>query len=110
MPLPAWSAHADGFIHRYNQSRYDDTGTIEDSTAGWGWQDVHDPEMLPSVLERWKDSVVSAEPFEMVFPRKAADGSYRSVLTRARPVQDAAGNVQQWVGTNTDISALDRKR
>ena len=71
---------------------------------------MHDSEMLPSVFERWRDSIVSAEPFVVVFPLRAGDGSYRSFLTRARPVKDATGNVQQWIGTNTDISALDAKR
>ena len=106
MPLLAWCAHADGFIHWYNQSWYDYTGTTEESMAGWGWQSVHAPETLPSVLEQWRRSIASGEPFEMVFPLKAADGTYRPFLTRARPVKDVNGRVQQWVGTNTDISSL----
>lgn len=107
MPLLAWSAHADGFIHWYNQSWYEYTGTTEDSMAGWGWQSVHDPEILPSVLKKWKGSIALGEPFEMVFPLKGADGGYRSFLTRVRPVKSPAGNVLQWVGTNTDISGIE---
>ena len=107
MPLLVWSAHADGFIHWYNQSWYDYTGTTEEDMAGWGWQSVHDPEMLPAVLGQWQASIASGEPFEMVFPLRGADGTFRLFLTRARPVKDSAGRVRQWAGTNTDVSALD---
>ena len=107
MPLLAWCARADGFIYWYNQSWYDYTGTTVDSMAGWGWQSVHDPELLPSVLEKWSGSIAHGVPFEMVFPLKGANGTYRPFLTRARPIKDPDGNVMQWVGTNTDISGLD---
>ena len=107
---PSWITSRRGSACWNNQSWYDDTGTTEESQAGWGWPSVHDPAMLPSVFERWKNSIVSAEPFAVVSPLGAGDGSYRSFLLRARPVKDAAGNVQPWIGTNTDISALDPKR
>ena len=107
---PSWISRRRGSAHWYNKNKYDDTATSEESLAGWGWPSVHDPAMLPSVFERWKNTIASAELFEMVFPLRAGDGSYRSFLTRVRPVKDAAGNVQPWIGTNTDISALDLKR
>ncbi len=71
---------------------------------GWGWQTVHDPAMLPSVLDRWRASLTSHEPFEMELPLRAADGRYRWFLTRVMPVRDSNGNVLRWFGTNTDVS------
>ena len=41
---------------------------------GWGWQSVHDPELLPDVLLRWQASIATGEPFDMVFPLRGADG------------------------------------
>jgi signal transduction histidine kinase len=72
---------------------------------GWGWQSVHDPEMLPQVLERWKASIATGEPLDMEFPLRGADGRFRWFLTRVMPIKDAAGKVVRWFGTNTDVSA-----
>ena len=75
---------------------------------GWGWQIVHDPEVLPKVLEQWKASLATGQMFDMEYPLRGADGIFRPFLTRVLPLKDAAGNVLQWFGTNTDIT--DRKR
>ena len=67
-------------------------------------QSVHDPEELPKVLARWKASIATGEPFNMVFPLLGADGVFRPFLTLVMPVHDRTGKVQRWFGTNTDIS------
>jgi light-regulated signal transduction histidine kinase (bacteriophytochrome) len=64
--------------------------------------------VLPKVLERWKASIATGEPFDMEFPLRGADGIFRSFLTRVLPLKDSAGSVIRWFGTNTDISALKR--
>jgi PAS domain S-box-containing protein len=56
------------------------------------------------VLERWQDAISSAQPFEMVFPIKGADGVFRPFLTRINPAFDEHGVVTNWFGVNTDIS------
>jgi two-component sensor histidine kinase len=71
---------------------------------GWGWQAVHDPSVLPKVLERWEASIADGKPFEMTFPLRGADGVFRPFLTRVAPVRDASGAVVRWFGVNTDIS------
>ena len=100
----AWMANADGYIFWYNQRWYEYTGTTPEQMEGWGWQAVHDPEALPEVLERWKASIATGEPFDMVFPLRGADGEFRPFLTRVMPVKEAEGKVVRWFGTNTDIS------
>jgi PAS domain S-box-containing protein len=71
---------------------------------GWGWQSVHDPDVLPAVLERWKASIAQGEAFEMEFPLRGAVGRFRTFLTRGIPLKDSQGRVLRWFGTNTDIS------
>ena len=105
IPTLCWSAGPDGAISWYNQQWYDYTGTTPSEMEGWGWQSVHDPELLPVVLDRWREAIATGDPFEMVFPLRAADGSFRPFLTRIQPVRDARGDVVRWFGTNTDISA-----
>lgn len=105
MPTLAWTARADGYIDWYNARWYEYTGTTASDMAGWGWQSVHDPEMLPQVLERWRESIATGHAFEMTFPLRGADGRYRPFLTRVSPVSDPAGAVVRWFGTNTDVDA-----
>ena len=105
IPQLCWTANADGWIFWYNQRWYDFTGTTLQEMAGWGWQSVHDPEALPAVLTGWRKAIAEGEPFEMVFPLKAANGVFHPFLTRVMPVRNQAGNVVRWFGTNTDITA-----
>jgi PAS domain S-box-containing protein len=104
IPQLAWMAHGDGYIYWYNQRWYQYTGTTPAQMEGWGWQSVHDPMLLSSVLERWKNSIAKGNPFEMEFPLRGADGIFRSFLTRGLPLKDSKGQVVQWFGTNTDIT------
>ncbi len=108
IPQLCWIADADGFIFWYNQRWYEYTGTTPEQMEGWGWQSVHHPDTLPNVLERWKASISTGEPFDMVFPLRGADGVFRPFLTRVMPVRDAEGKVARWFGTNTDISEQKR--
>jgi PAS domain S-box-containing protein len=104
IPQMAWMADAEGNIFWYNRRWYDYTGATLEEMLGWGWQKVHDPSVLPRVLEAWRKSLETGEAFEMVFPLKGADGVFRSFLTRVEPVRDARGHVVRWFGTNTDIT------
>jgi PAS domain S-box-containing protein len=71
---------------------------------GWGWQSVHDLTALADVLEQWKAAISAAEPFEMIFTIRGADGVLRPFLTRISPAFDACGAVANWYGVNIDIS------
>jgi PAS domain S-box-containing protein len=108
MPQLAWMANSDGWIFWYNQRWYQYTGTTPEQMEGWGWQSVHDPAMLPVVLERWNASIGTGEPFDMVFPLRGAGGEFHPFLTRVMPVKDGEGKVVRWFGTNTDISEQKR--
>jgi PAS domain S-box-containing protein len=103
LPELCWMAHADGHIFWYNEPWYEYTGKTPEQMAGWGWQTVHDADILPSVMERWESSLDSGKPFEMEFPLRGADGIYRWFLTRIKPIHDEQGRVTRWYGTNTNI-------
>jgi len=36
--------------------------------GGWGWQSVHDPKVLPEVMERWRTAIATEGAFDMEFP------------------------------------------
>jgi PAS domain S-box-containing protein len=104
IPNLAWWANADGYISWYNRRWYEYTGATPAQMAGWGWQSVHDPGVLPKVLEHWKASIATRAPFEMTFPLRGTDGVFRPFLTRVVPLKDDQGRVLSWFGTNTEIS------
>jgi PAS domain S-box-containing protein len=103
MPQMGWISNPDGYITWYNERWYEYTGTTLAQMEGWGWQLVHDTVELPKVLERWKTSIATGNPFEMTFPLRGADGNFRQFLTRGFPLKNADGQVVQWFGTNTDV-------
>jgi PAS domain S-box-containing protein len=106
IPQLAWNAYADGTVFWYNDRWYEYTGTTLDQMEGSGWQGVHDPHVLPIVMERWRGAIESGEPFEMEFPLRGADGKFRAFLTRIQPLKNSEGRVMQWFGTNTDVETL----
>jgi PAS domain S-box-containing protein len=103
IPTLAWTARTDGYIDWYNRRWYDYTGTTPERMKGWGWSEVHDPEILPKVLERFRHSIENGVPFEMEFPLRGADGSFRTFLTRMEPIRNAQGKITRWFGSNTDV-------
>src|ERR1700691_5791343 len=103
IPQLAWMANPDGHIFWYNRGWYEYTGTTLEAMEGSGGRAVHDPEILPSVVQRWKQSIDSGTPFEMEFPLRGADGVFRWFLTRVSPFRDHQGKVTRWFGTNTNI-------
>jgi len=108
IPQLAWMARADGFLLWYNQRWHDYTGTTPQQMEGWGWQSVHDPAVLPTVLSEWRDAIALAQPFEMEFPLRGANGTFRNFLTRGQPMKDSEGRLVQWFGTCTDVDQLKR--
>ena len=100
IPQLCWMANADGWLFWYNQRWYEFTGTTPEQMEGWGWQSVHDPEVLPQVLEQWKVAiattifVVGASP-KMWGQRAGFGGSARQVRAVNDPGLNqpgAAGN------------------
>ena len=110
IPQLAWMAEPSGDLFWYNHRWYEFTGTTPEEMAGWGWQSVHDPEKLPEVVIKWRNSLATGEPFEMIFPLRDADGAYRQFLTLAMPVRDAQNRIVRWFGTNTDITEQQRSQ
>ena len=105
LPTLCWIANGDGYIVWYNRRWHDYCGTTPVEMEGWGWRSVHDPDVLPDVLARWTDCIATGEAFEMVFPIRGRDGTFRPFLTRITPLKDTAGRVLRWLGANIDISA-----
>lgn len=104
IPPLAWISEADGSRSWHNQRWYDYTGATPEEMKGWGWRRVHDPALLPAVIEKWSEAVAAGQAFDMEVPLLGADGQYRIFLTRVEPLKNVKGRVVQWLGTNTDVN------
>jgi PAS domain S-box-containing protein len=104
LPSLCWIADGDGAIGWYNRNWHDYCGSTPEAMAGWGWQSVHDPHILPDVMAQWTQCIATGEAFEMTFPLRGADGVFRPFLTRVTPLKNLTGKVLRWFGMNTDIS------
>lgn len=105
IPQLVWSARADGYVLWFNERWYEYTGTTPEQMAGWGWQSVIDPAVLPGLMERWRTDGAAGRPLgDMIVPLRGADGVFRPFLSRVTPLRNEAGEVMLWFGTDTDIS------
>ncbi len=58
--------------------------------------------------EQGNASLVTGQMFDMEFTLRGADEIFRPLLPHVLLLKDAAGNILQWFGTNTDI--VERKK
>ncbi len=100
----AWSGNSEGWLYWYNQRWFDYTGTTLEEMQGWGWRKVQHPDHIERVETFVREAWKKAEAWELTFPLRRHDGKYRWFLTRAFPVKNAKGDVERWIGTNTDIT------
>ncbi len=99
-----WITDGSGSILWCNERWYAYTGTTEEQMAGIDVPSLHDADLYAEIMERWRHSLATGTEFEMVFPLRGANGSFRSFLNKGVPVRNAAGAVVRWFGTNTDIT------
>ncbi len=109
LPGLAWSALPDGHFDYFNRRWAEYTGRAPETMEGWGWQAVHDPEVLPRVLERWTHSLATGDSFEMEFPLRGADGMFRWFLGRVQPLRDSEGRIVRWFGVATNVDEQQRQ-
>lgn len=106
IPQLAWIARCDGYIFWFNQRWYEYTGSKPEEVTGWGWRKALDPDYEERIMDQWRSFISAGQPFENVLSLSDKRGNYREFLTKCIPIKDRNGNIEQWFGTNTDISQL----
>jgi PAS domain S-box-containing protein len=106
-----WGSRSDGTIELVNRVWVHYTGLELSALAGGGWLQACHPDDRERVVARWMSSLKSGEVFESELRlRRASDDSYRWFLARAVPERNAAGEIERWIGTATDVDDQRRDR
>ncbi|HMQ30042.1 MAG TPA: PAS domain S-box protein [Chloroflexaceae bacterium] len=108
MPLLVWISDPTGKLIDANQPWAAYTGFTPSTLGPEGWARLVHPDDLELTARRWREAMETGGTFEVEQRLLRFDGRYRWHLVRAQAVHDAAGRVDYWVGTNTDIDEQKR--
>jgi formate hydrogenlyase transcriptional activator len=98
----------DGHLDFFNQTWLQYVGCTLEDLQGWKWTDWIHPEDVATIVEKWRASLASGEPFLHEARVRRADGEYRWMLHHKVPLRDEQGKILKWFGSSVDIE--DRKR
>ena len=105
MPQMIWASDPQG-NNIYSNARFLDFLGLPCGFKALPWQEIVHPEDRALSLELRRQSLITGKPFEREHRLRRYDGVYRWVLARALPVRDAAGKIETWFGTSTDITDI----
>ena len=103
VPNHVWTADVSGSSHWYNDKAYEYTGFAAGMLSGEAWMNLVHRDDWAHIREAWLLAVRSGGVYEAEMRIRRGDGTYRWHLVRAMPVRGADGEVERWIGTNTDI-------
>src|SRR5271167_4822959 len=98
----------DGYLDFFNQGWLDYLGRSLKDLLGWRWTEYIHPEDVEGIVQKWRASLASGEPFLHEARVRRADGEYRWMLHHKIAVRDECGQIVKWHGSSIDIE--DRKR
>jgi len=81
------------------------TGQRPEDFRGFGWSKAVHPEDAQPTIEAWNLAVAEKRMFEFEHRVRRHDGEWRLCTVRAKPVRYPSGEIREWVGVHTDITA-----
>jgi PAS domain S-box-containing protein len=107
-PALIHTALPDGNIDFFNRRWLEYLGLTLEDVQGWRWTAAIHPEDVGGIVEKWRTSLATGEPFEAETRVRRADGVYRWFLHRKVALRDDCGKIVRWYGSSIDIE--DRKQ
>src|SRR6266446_6423900 len=99
---------AAGEVELLNRQVLEYFGKTSEELKNWATSDAVHPDDLPRVIDSWKHSIETGQPYDLELRQRRADGVYRWFQSRALPTRDTEGRITGWYMLLTDID--DRKR
>ncbi len=98
-----WAASPDGSVTEFFGLGDQSEGEYEGS-LGVRWLDAVHPDDRGPAFERWQAALAQGVPLASEY-RLRVEGRYRWVRVRGVPRHGPEGDIREWVGTVTDITA-----
>jgi PAS domain S-box-containing protein len=103
LPQLIWTADPNGQKTYCNQPYFDYAGIDSLAEMDSSWQEIVHPDDRESAMSAWKSSIATGEPYLKEYRLRRKDGVFRHYLARAVPLRDECGEIEQWLGSITDI-------
>jgi formate hydrogenlyase transcriptional activator len=107
-PALIHTGRPDGHLDFFNQAWLDYVGQSFEDLEGWKWTAVIHPDDVDAIVDEWRSSLASGQPFLYEARVLRADGEYRWMLHHKVAVRDERGEIVKWYGSSIDIEV--RKR
>jgi PAS domain S-box-containing protein len=109
VPQLIWTTNAAGDIEYVNDRWVAFTGYDLNASREGGWRAAIHPDQEVVILDRWRHSVRTGEPFAAEYRlREGSTGRYRWFLVNAVPARANRGEILAWIGTCTDVDSQKR--
>jgi len=102
------TSRPDGYLDFFNQTWLTYVGRSLEDLQDWKWTAFIHPDDVDGIVEKWRASLASGDPFLHEARALRADGEYRWMLHHKIAVRDECGQIVKWYGSTIDIE--DRKR
>ncbi|HEU4631666.1 MAG TPA: PAS domain S-box protein [Gemmatimonadaceae bacterium] len=105
IPQSIWTTDPQGYHGYFSRRWYDFTGATHEETKGTGWLDFLHPDDRERTIARWEHSLRTGERYSVEYRFRNTTGEYCWFWGQAVPQRSESGEIVQWIGTLTDISA-----
>jgi two-component system, NtrC family, sensor kinase len=103
IPHIVWTASPDGATTYFNRQGTDYTGCPRETNYEWNWVTLVHPEDAERAARAWQHATMTGTDYSLEYRIRRFDGVFRWHTCRAIPLRDAAGEIDLWIGTATDI-------
>src|SRR5258707_4415613 len=100
------TSRPDGYLDFFNQTWLMYVGRSLEDLQGWKWTAFIHPDDVEGIVEKWRVSLASGEPFLHEARVLRADGEYRWMLHHNVAVRDGCGQIAKWYGSSIDIAEV----
>jgi PAS domain S-box-containing protein len=103
IPHIVWTASPDGATTYFNRQGTAYTGCPRETNYEWNWVTLVHPEDAERASKAWQQATVRGTDYLLDYRLRRFDGVFRWHSFRAIPLRDAAGEIDLWIGTATDV-------
>jgi PAS domain S-box-containing protein len=96
IPGLVFTLNTAGEIELLNRQVLEYFGKTAEELKNWATSDAVHPDDLPRVIEVWRRSIETGQPYVLELRQRRADGVYRWFQSRAFPARNTEGRITGW--------------